>query len=44
MGEKALVRRTICFGLNSDGFGEPPGDIDTPYRKVVQVLEDNGWD
>jgi len=42
-GRKGTSAQDYLFGLNSDGFGEPPGDIDTPYRKVVQVLEDNGW-
>ncbi len=42
-GRKGNTSIGYMFNMSSDGFGEPPGDIDTPFNQVVQVLTENGW-
>jgi len=42
-GSKGDTSKGYTFGMNSNGYGDPPGDIDTPYQKVVNALKDNGW-
>ena len=42
-GRKGDTSKGYTFSMNSNGYGEPPGDIDTPYGKVITTLQNNGW-
>jgi hypothetical protein len=42
-GRKGNVGLNYVFTMVSKGYGDPPGDIDTPYKKVVSILQNNGW-
>lgn len=42
-GKKGNTTSSYVFSMNSSGYGERPGDIDTPYKKVLGILQNNGW-
>jgi len=42
-GRKGSRSKPYTFSMFSNGYGDPPGDIDTPYGKVITTLQDNGW-
>jgi len=42
-GRKGSISKPYTFSMFSNGYGEPPGDIDTPYGKVITTLQNNGW-
>ena len=42
-GKKGNTSTGYVFTMNSKGYGEGPGDVDTPYQKVITALNNNGW-
>mgnify|MGYP001619515892 CR=1 FL=1 len=40
---KGSLSKPYTFSMFSNGYGESPGDIDTPYGKVITTLQNNGW-
>ena len=42
-GRKGSKAKPYTFSIFSNGYGDPPGDIDTPYDKVIATLKNNGW-
>jgi hypothetical protein len=42
-GKKGNTSAGYVFTITSKGYGEGPGDIDTPYQKVITTLNNNGW-
>lgn len=42
-GSQGDITKSYVFTMISNGYGNPSGDIETPYKKVVSILENDGW-
>ncbi len=42
-GRNGSTSNGYLFSMGSQGYGEAPGDINTPYAKVVTALQKKGW-